>query len=139
MKWLSAWYEALSRRRAFRVRRRPPPRALDRPDQTAPENVLDEREERELFNHCLRKAAEAYRFGVLDRYDTVAVMACAIDIRMKHRAKEAQARGAVGESLEVPPLQLDGPLDPDVEIITELYPEAVAFWRAGYGQLKLIK
>jgi hypothetical protein len=139
MKWLSGWYEALSRRRAFRVRRRPPPPPPSDRGQTAAGGVLDAEEERELFNQCLRKAAETYRFGVLDRYDTVAVMACAIDIRMKHRAKEAQARGAVDESVDVPHLQLDGPLDPDGEIITELYPEAVAFWRAGYGQLKLIK
>jgi len=93
----------------------------------------------ELYLKCLRTTVDVYRHGTLNRWEAVACLATCIDINMRQAAAAWQEGGEAGPAPTVPTLQLPQPLSAEDRQLLELYAEAVAFWTAGYGKLRLIK
>jgi hypothetical protein len=93
----------------------------------------------ELFLNCLRNPVDAWRHGVLSRYDAVALMATCIDIYMTRPPAPSEAPPESGAPRAIPALLLDEPLSEDDRFLKELYAEATVFWSSGLGKLRLIK
>ena len=93
----------------------------------------------ELFMNNLRNTVDVWRRGVFDRWQAVAVMAWAIDLKVKRLTESAPASDAIDAPRVAPSLGLEEPLSADDRVLQELYAEATVFWATGMGKLRLMK
>ena len=88
-----------------------------------------------LYLNCLRTTADAYRYGTFDRRGAIAFMAGCIESRLR---QQAELDGLdVNVPTTPPQLALPQPLSATDLLLQELYAEAITFYIARIGRLRL--
>ena len=93
----------------------------------------------DLFLNCLRRTVDVFQRGTFNRWESVAFMATCIDVHHRQMVEVGKAEAEVRDPAGAPKLGLSEPLNEDDQVLQELYAEAITFWSAGFGKLKLIK